>query len=53
MLLRATYYLAIAYYLKTYYGESSTFYEVIKSIYVSMWMIAMQEEIKTLHKNNI
>ncbi|KAE8729592.1 putative Leucine-rich repeat protein kinase family protein [Hibiscus syriacus] len=33
-------------------GEPSTYQEAINSSDVSLWMMAMQEEIETLHKNN-
>jgi hypothetical protein len=42
----------VAYCLQTEDEEPSTFHEAIKSTDVSMWMIAMQEEIEALHKNN-
>ena len=41
----------IAYYLLTEDGEPSTFHEATKSLDVSLWMIAMQEKMKALHKN--
>ena len=41
----------IAYYLLTENREPSTFHEATKSLDVSLWMIAMQEEIEALHKN--
>ncbi|KAE8702521.1 hypothetical protein F3Y22_tig00110482pilonHSYRG00238 [Hibiscus syriacus] len=33
-------------------GEPSTFHEAINSSYASLWIMAMQEEIEALHKNN-
>ncbi|KAE8686001.1 hypothetical protein F3Y22_tig00111088pilonHSYRG00304 [Hibiscus syriacus] len=42
----------IAYCLLTEDGEPSTYQEAIHSSDVSLWMIAMQEEIEALHKNN-
>ena len=41
----------IAYCLLTEDGEPSTFNEATKSLDVSLWMIAMQEEMEALHKN--
>ena len=32
-------------------GEPSTFHEALESSDIALWMIAMQEEIKALHKN--
>ncbi|KAE8716977.1 cytochrome P450 71A9-like [Hibiscus syriacus] len=42
----------VAYFLLTEDGEPSTYQEAINSSDVSMWMMAMQEEIEALHKNN-
>ncbi|KAE8686612.1 Methyl esterase 17 [Hibiscus syriacus] len=42
----------IAYYLLTEDGEPLTYQEAINSSDVSLWMMAMQEEIEALHKNN-
>ncbi|KAE8701406.1 hypothetical protein F3Y22_tig00110548pilonHSYRG00924 [Hibiscus syriacus] len=42
----------IAYCLLTEDGEPSTYQEAIHSSDVSLWMMAMQEEIEALHKNN-
>ncbi|KAE8694615.1 putative pentatricopeptide repeat-containing protein [Hibiscus syriacus] len=42
----------IAYCLLIEDGEPSTYQEAINSSYASLWMMAMQEEIKALHKNN-
>ena len=41
----------IAYCLLTKDREPSTFHEATKSLNVSIWMTAMQEELKALHKN--
>ena len=41
----------IAYCLLTEDGEPSTFHKATKSLYVSLWMTAMQEEMNALHKN--
>ena len=41
----------IVYCLLTEDGEPSTFHEATKSQEASMWMAAMQKEIKALHKN--
>ncbi|KAE8680428.1 putative Double Clp-N motif-containing P-loop nucleoside triphosphate hydrolases superfamily protein [Hibiscus syriacus] len=42
----------IAYCLLTEDGEPSTYQEAINNSDVSLWMMAMQEEIEALHKNN-
>ncbi|KAE8707061.1 C-terminal LisH motif isoform 2 [Hibiscus syriacus] len=42
----------IAYCLLTENGEPSTYQEAINSSDVSLWMMAMQEEIEALYKNN-
>ncbi|KAE8707942.1 hypothetical protein F3Y22_tig00110365pilonHSYRG00006 [Hibiscus syriacus] len=42
----------ITYFLLTEDGEPSTYQEAINSSYASLWMMAMQEEIEALHKNN-
>ncbi|KAE8706560.1 hypothetical protein F3Y22_tig00110392pilonHSYRG00195 [Hibiscus syriacus] len=42
----------IAYCLLTEDGEPSTYQEAINNLDASLWMMAMQEEIKALHKNN-
>ncbi|KAE8678570.1 hypothetical protein F3Y22_tig00111403pilonHSYRG00065 [Hibiscus syriacus] len=42
----------IAYCLLTEDGEPSTYQETINSSDASLWMMAMQEEIEALHKNN-
>ncbi|KAE8725167.1 Eukaryotic translation initiation factor 3 subunit E [Hibiscus syriacus] len=42
----------IAYCLLTEDGEPSTYQEAINSSDASLWMMAMQEEIEALHKNN-
>ncbi|KAE8680667.1 Thioredoxin superfamily protein, putative isoform 2 [Hibiscus syriacus] len=42
----------IAYCLLTEDGEPSTYQEAINSSNASLWMMAMQEEIEALHKNN-
>ncbi|KAE8735981.1 hypothetical protein F3Y22_tig00000218pilonHSYRG00100 [Hibiscus syriacus] len=42
----------IAYCLLTENGKSSTSHEAINSSDASLWMMAMQEEIEALHKNN-
>ncbi|KAH9746316.1 hypothetical protein KPL70_004379 [Citrus sinensis] len=41
----------VAYYLLTENGEPTTFHEALESSDVALWMTAMQEEIKALHKN--
>ncbi|KAH9659545.1 hypothetical protein KPL70_023885 [Citrus sinensis] len=41
----------VAYCLLTENGEPSTFHEALESSDIALWMIAMQEEIKALHKN--
>ena len=41
----------IAYCLLTEDEEPSTFHETLNSSNITLWMIAMQEEIKALHKN--
>ncbi|KAH9751503.1 hypothetical protein KPL71_014323 [Citrus sinensis] len=41
----------VAYYLLTEDGEPSTFHEALNSSDVTLWMIAIQEEIEALHKN--
>ncbi|KAE8713996.1 hypothetical protein F3Y22_tig00110202pilonHSYRG00134 [Hibiscus syriacus] len=42
----------VAYCLLTEDGEPSTYQEAINSSDASLWMMAMQEEIEALHKNN-
>ncbi|KAE8696710.1 Tyrosine decarboxylase 1 [Hibiscus syriacus] len=42
----------ITYCLLTEEGEPSTYQEAINSSDASLWMMAMQEEIEALHKNN-
>ncbi|KAE8723057.1 hypothetical protein F3Y22_tig00013285pilonHSYRG00271 [Hibiscus syriacus] len=42
----------IAYCLLTEDGEPSTYQEAINNSDASLWMMAMQEEIEALHKNN-
>ena len=43
-------YINFAYCLLIENGKPSTFYEILNSSDVTLWMIAMQEEIKALHK---
>lgn len=42
-----------AYYLLIEDGKPSTFHEATKSQKASLWMVAMQEEIKTLYKKDM
>ena len=41
----------VAYCLLTEDGEPSTFHEALNRQEASLWMAALQEEIKALHKN--
>ena len=43
----------VAYYLLTKDGEPSTFYKALNNPDVALWITAIQEEIKALHKNKI